>query len=394
LSFECTSGDKDLRQFILSRIREEGPVPFSQFMDWCLYHPVHGYYYSDEVKIGKEGDYYTGPCVHPLFGGMVAKQLCQMSELLGNETFTLLEIGGGRGFLCKDIFAWAEKNAPEFYSRLKYHIMELSPCFLKEQKEKLSLEAGKGKVSWLPPDALRSGKFSLEGCVLSNELVDAFPVHRVRCDEGELKEIYVSENDGRFVEITGRLSEPCIRDYFSDSGINLSEGQEAEVNLQALKWLEDVGRCLRRGFIITIDYGCRAEELYDPCRRNGTLRCFSHHRVSGSPYENVGMQDITSHVDFSSLIRKGNEIEFSFTGLAPQYRFLLAMGLLEEMETAEKELSQVESLKFRLSLKNLIEPERGMGEIFKVLIQHRGIEKPELDGLKDLRNVLHRGKEG
>ena len=91
---------EELRQFILSQIKERGPVPFSQFMQWCLYHPEHGYYQSERPKIGKDGDYYTSPCVHPLFGGMIAKQLSQMAGLLGGETFDVVEMGGGRGFLC------------------------------------------------------------------------------------------------------------------------------------------------------------------------------------------------------------------------------------------------------------------------------------------------------
>ena len=141
--------DRGLREFILSRIREGGPAPFSQFMDWCLYHPRYGYYRSEGVKIGRGGDYYTGPCVHPLFGGMVAKQLCQMKEVLNGETFTILEIGGGRGFLCEDVLAWAKVQAPEFYHCLTYYALESSPGLLGEQRDRLTEESGKGKVVWL-----------------------------------------------------------------------------------------------------------------------------------------------------------------------------------------------------------------------------------------------------
>ena len=142
---------------------------------------------------------------------------------------------------------------------------------------------------------------------------------------------------------------------------------------------------------MTIDYGSRAEELYDSWRRQGTLRCFFRHQLADSPYENVGRQDITAHVDFTALIRKGEEIGLRFTGLVPQYRFLLALGLLEEITVASKGLSPQESLELRLTLKNLIEPERGMGEIFKVLIQHKGVEKPDLRGLKELRTITAPG---
>lgn len=387
MPFARTGTEEDLRQFIISRIREEGPVSFAQFMAWCLYHPAYGYYTSGEAKIGREGDYYTGPCVNPLFGGTIARQLCQMSAILGGETFTVLEMGGGMGFLCEDILTWAKKNAPEFYGRLIYCIVEPAPRFFREQQERLSGEAEKKKVFWLSPETIAGGGFFLEGCILSNELIDAFPVHRVICDGGELKEIHVGEEEGRFVEVREKPSDSRIGAYFADLGIALSEGQKAEVNLQALEWLEDVDRCLRRGFILTIDYGCLAEELYDSCRRDGTLRCYFHHQVSDSHYERVGRQDMTAHVNFTSLIRKGEDLGIRFTGLVPQYRFLIALGLLEEIAVAQKELSAVEALKLRLSLKHLIEPERGMGEIFKVLIQHKGIEKPELTGLKDLRTL-------
>jgi SAM-dependent MidA family methyltransferase len=388
------AGNDDLRQFILSRIREEGPAPFSRFMDWCLYHPQYGYYYSGEIKIGREGDYYTGPCVHPLFGGMVAKQLSQMSGILGGDTFTVLEIGGGRGFLGEDILSWAEKNDPEFYSRLQYRIMERAPSSLLEQQDRLSGEVEKGKVGWLAPGVLKEHRLSLEGCVLSNELVDAFPVHRVVCRGGELQEIYVGEENGRFVEIYDKLSDPRIEAFFSGSGINLADGQKAEVNLQSLVWLEDVGHCLRRGFLMTIDYGFPAAELYDSCRATGTLRCYFRHQASDNPYERLGRQDITSHVDFTSLIRKGEELGIRFTGLVPQYRFLISLGLIEEIDAKQQKLSEVEGLKLRLSIKHLLEPQRGMGEIFKVLIQHKGIEKPELKGLQDLRRHFHRNKGG
>jgi len=123
-------GNDDLRQFIISQIRKEGPATFARFMEWCLYHPAYGYYGSGEARIGREGDYYTAPCVHPFFGGMVAKQLSQMSGILGSETFTVWEIGGGRGLLCEAIVAWAKKNDPSFYDRLAYCIVEPSPRFL------------------------------------------------------------------------------------------------------------------------------------------------------------------------------------------------------------------------------------------------------------------------
>jgi SAM-dependent MidA family methyltransferase len=384
---EKRNREESLRKFILSQIEKRGPLPFSQFMAWCLYHPEYGYYQSKGTRIGKEGDYYTSSSVSPLFGHLIAKQLFQMAEILGGENFDVVEMGGGRGFLCEDIIDWAKKNSPAFYQQLRYHLIETSAPFLREQRERLSEKEREGRVFWIDPKMFGEGKVQIQGCFLSNELVDAFPVHRVILDQGTLKEIYVTQRNGQFEEQWGELSDPIIASYFHSMDITLQEGQKAEVNLLALEWMERVARCLERGFVLTIDYGCLSEELYAPNRREGTLLCYFQHQASENSYERLGEQDITSHVNFTSLIRKGEEVGLRFTGLVPQYRFLIGLGILEQMETLGRELSELEGLKLRLSLKNLIEPEMGMGETFKVLVQHKGMDQPRLDGLRDLGSI-------
>ena len=377
---------ENLRRFILSQT-DKGPLPFSQFMEWCLYHPEFGYYQSTGVTTGAQGDYYTSPSVSPLFGHLIAKQLFQMAEILGGENFDVVEMGGGRGFLCEDILDWVEKTSPDFYQHLRYHLIETSSPFLKEQRKRSSEKEREGRVFWIDSKLFEEGKVQIQGCFLSNELVDAFPVHRVILDQGKLREIYVTHRNGQFEEQWGELSDPRIASYFHSMDITLQEGQKAEVNLLALEWMESVARCLQRGFVLTIDYGYLAEELYAPHRREGTLLCYFQHEASENPYERLGEQDITSHVNFTSLIRKGEEVGLRFTGLVPQYRFLIGLGILEQMETLGKELSELDGLKLRLSLKHLIEPEMGMGEVFKVLIQHKGMGQPQLDGLRDLGSI-------
>jgi len=384
---EKRSRGERLREFILSQIHKNGPIPFSQFMEWCLYHPDDGYYRSEQMRIGRGGDFYTSPCVHPLFGGLIAKQLAQMAEQMGGGCFDVVEQGGGRGFLCEDILRWAKKNSPVFYQRLRYHLIETSPFLLKEQKERLGEVEKEGKVFWINPEAFEEGKVLMEGSFLSNELVDAFPVHPVIFDHGVLKEIYVAQDHGQLKEYWGEPSDPRIPSYFQPMDITLQEGQRAEVNLKALEWMENVARCLKKGFVLTIDYGYLAKELYAPYRKEGTLLCYTQHRTSENPYERLGEQDITSHVNFTSLIQKGEEVGLQFTGLVPQYQFLIALGLLQEMESLEKEMSEMDALQWRLSLKHLIEPEMGMGEVFKVLIQHKGINQPQLDGLRELSSI-------
>jgi SAM-dependent MidA family methyltransferase len=384
---EKRSRGERLRGFILSQIEKRGSISFSQFMEWCLYHPDYGYYRSERMNIGRDGDFYTSPCVHPLFGGLIAKQLSQMSEQWGGPFFDVVEQGGGRGFLCEDVLQWAKKNSSVFYQRLRYHLIETSPFLLKEQRERLGEHEKEGKVFWMDPEAFEEGRALVEGCFLSNELVDAFPVHQVIFDRGNLKEIYVTQDHGQLKEQWGKLSDPRIVSYFQSMGITLQEGQRAEVNLKALDWMEKVARCLKKGFVLTIDYGYLAKELYGSHRREGTLLCYTQHQTSENPYERLGEQDITSHVNFTGLIQKGEEVGLRFTGLVPQYQFLIGLGLLQEMESLGREMPEMDALQLRLSLKHLIEPEMGMGEVFKVLIQHKGMDQPQLDGLRDLNSI-------
>ncbi|MGB9627693.1 MAG: class I SAM-dependent methyltransferase [Thermodesulfobacteriota bacterium] len=376
-----------LRQFILSHIREKGPIPFAQFMEWCLYHPQYGYYRSQRKKIGREGDFYTSPCVSPLFGGMIARQLLQMAEILGEKTFEVVEMGGGRGLLCEDILKWAKEQAPEFYQHLTYSLIETAPPFLREQRERLSEYQQEGKVSWIDPESFEDRTFQFRGCFLSNELIDSFPVHRVIYDKGRLKEIYITHQSGQLKELWTEPSDPRLSDYFKTLGITLQEGQKAEVNLKALDWIEKVSHSLLRGFVLTIDYGDTARELYSPHRMEGTLLCYFQHQSSENPYERLGEQDITAHVNFTALIQRGKEVALELTGLVPQYHFLIGLGLLQELESQQKRMEDLEALKLRLSLKHLIEPERGMGEVFKVLVQHKGVESPRLDGLRDFSSI-------
>jgi SAM-dependent MidA family methyltransferase len=385
---EKGSRGERLRRFIFSQIEKRGAVPFSQFMEWCLYHPDGGYYRSEDRSIGRDGDFYTSPCVHPLFGGLIAKQLAQMSERLDGAFFDVVEQGGGQGFLCQDILHWAKQKAPRFYQRLRYHLIEASPHRLKEQKEGLLEYQKEGKVFWIDLEAFEQGEALIEGCFFSNELVDAFPVHQVIFDRGTLKEVYVTRDRGQLKEQWGEPSDPRIASYFQSMDIVLQEGQRAEVNLKALDWVEKVARCLKKGFVLTVDYGYLAGELYGPHRREGTLLCYHQHRTSENPYERLGEQDITSHVNFSGLIQKGEEVGLHLTGFVPQYRFLLGLGILQEMVFLEREMSETDALRLRLSLKHLIEPEKGMGEVFKVLIQHKGMDQPSLDGLRDLSSIL------
>jgi SAM-dependent MidA family methyltransferase len=318
---------------------------------------------------------------------MVAKQIHQMWALMGETSgFRIVEFGSGKGLLCHDILRYLRKENPDFFESLSYRMVETSP-FSRREGENLLLENGFGeKVQWVTTKELESKNSRVQGCILSNELIDSFPVHLVTLREGYLREIYVTHGDGGFREEIGALSSDKLGNYFEELGVFLNEGQRAEVNLMALDWMEMVSRILTKGFVITIDYGHEAENLYSPFRRNGTLLCYHGHTWNDNPYERIGLQDITSHVDFTSLMTKGKEMGLRRAGFTTQYRFLLGLGFLKELERlcGENE-SSLEGIRNRLAMKTLILPDGGMGDVFKVLIQHKGLDNPQLDGLRDMK---------
>lgn len=384
------SGDKRenprLKNAILHRIRRKGRITFREFMNLCLYHPQYGYYCSTREVIGKEGDYYTSPCVHPIFGRMIAKQIHQMWVLMGkNPRFHIVEFGSGKGLLCYDILSYLRGEELDFFESVSYQMVEMSPFSRKEGEALLSGDGLVGKVQWINPQELESGNFRVQGCILSNEFIDSFPVHVVTLRDGRLREIYVTSDSGGFREELGEPSSGELEGYFRKLGIVLDEEQRAEVNLAALQWMEVVGRMLTEGFVISIDYGHEAEILYSPLRRNGTLLCYYRHTWNDNPYERVGFQDITSHVDFTSLMNRGEELGLEPTGLTTQSRFLMNLGFLEEVQRIlGEDQSSLDGIRQRLAMKALIIPDGGMGDVFKVLIQHKGIDGPRLDGLRDL----------
>jgi SAM-dependent MidA family methyltransferase len=217
--------NRGLKREIISRIRQRGRITFREFMNLCLYHPLNGYYCSNREKIGRRGDYYTSPCVHPIFGQMIAKQIQQMWMLMGGKSgFRIVEFGSGKGILCHDILCYLRKETPDFFGSLSYQVVETSPFFRREG-ENLLLENGFGeKVEWILPKELESQNFRIQGCILSNELIDSFPVHLVTLMGGHLREIYVTRGEGEFREEIGELSSAELGDYFEKLGVVLDEG--------------------------------------------------------------------------------------------------------------------------------------------------------------------------
>jgi SAM-dependent MidA family methyltransferase len=338
-------------------------------MEMALYQPGLGYYTSETTEIGRSGDFYTSPHLHPVFGAMLGKQAEEFWEALGRPgRFDLVEYGAGRGWLAHDMLGYLKGK--DIYGRLCYSIVELNPSMAGRQKALLS--DYKDKVSWAGPSTLTG----VTGAVLSNELLDAFPVHLVAM-EGWLKEVYVDLQGGAFVEILGGLSTPEIEGYFEEFGVALANGQRAEVNLRMKPWLKEVGRTLREGFVLTIDYGYPAYELYAPERGRGTLLCYRGHRTSENPYEGVGLQDMTAHVNFSALKKWGEECGLRPLGFARQGVYLVSLGVDEVVTElyggSPRYLDEV------AKIKGLLMP-GGMGESHKVMVQYKGEGGPVLRG--------------
>ncbi len=365
----------ELKAEIIRLIEQQGPISFARYMELCLYHPQHGYYTSSRTRIGKQGDFFTSSSVHSLFGRLIARQVIQLWQLMGEGPFTLVEQGAGEGYLCLDLLDALVDEAPELYAQLEYRIVELSPDHRNRQRQRLSVHVDAGRISWCEFSELKT----FSGCFLSNELVDAFPVHLVEKRDGELLEVMVNCVDGVFVEELGPLTDPRIIDYFELSQQPLVEGNRAEVNLASLDWIEQVSQKIERGAVLTIDYGYPATELLAPWRRAGTLLCYHRHQSSDNPYQYIGCQDMTAHVNFTLLEKIAGEQGFETLYFGEQYRFLMGLGFLEELirlQTLESDPKRAQAL--RMTLKSLILPDGGMGETFKVLLQGKGLGKPDL----------------
>jgi SAM-dependent MidA family methyltransferase len=375
-SSESAEHARALSEILAERIRSGGPIPFAEFMRECLYHPVHGYY--SHVSNRKLGDYYTSVDVHPIFGRLLARQFAEMWEQLGSpRPFVLVEAGAGVGRLAGQILDFSARALPEFHAALEYVAVERSSARRAEHAPRLAHHVAAGRAS---SDA-EIPRTIPTGCLFSNELLDALPVHRVAVEHGALREICVGVEGARFVEVRREPSTPALERYFHEQGITLEEGQQAEVCFEACDWIESAGRALQRGFVLTIDYGREANALYSEHHNRGTLLAYRNHKVTENLLDDPGEQDLTAHVNFTAVDLWGRRAGLMRTGLVTQSQFLVALGRGNEFaDLYEPGQTEVEKLRARLLLKNLIHPE-GLGEKFQVMVQHKGIEAPRLTGL-------------
>ncbi len=375
--FESITESAPLVAELRERIERDGPITFRDFMDAALYDPKHGYYRTQGAATSRGGDYVTSPEVHPIFGALVGRQLCELWEALGSPAaFDVVEQGGGRGLLAGDLLRWATNVAPTFAAAVRYTFVEPGELLRREQEATLAELDEAVHVTWT--DDLPS---AIDGCVITNELLDAFPVHRVARAGEALREVYVALDGRGFADELGPLSNHAIAAYFDDLALHPGDGCYAEVNLEAPAWVANIAARLKRGYVLTFDYGYEAPDLYAPWRRDGTLLCFYRQSVSSDPYQRIAKQDMTASVDFTTLRRAGERAGLTTVAMTDQSQFLLRLGVSDGIASLAGGARIEEYFARRNVVLDLIDPAR-LGRI-KVLLQSKGVASRDFTGFGD-----------
>ncbi len=384
-------------------IHERGPLTVAAFMEIALYDAQVGYYARAAQRSGRAGDFFTSVDVGPLFGELLEIQLAEMADLLTTTDPTtinaeiaehagkpihispnaadsalhvvdIVEAGAGNGRLSADILRAARRRTPAFYDRVRLHLVEASPAARAAQPDVLG-DMRERLVSSSPDLPA-----SFSGVLFANEWLDALPVHQVVMREDGLREIYVdvARDTGVLRTFEGPPSTPALAAYLKRLGIALEPGWRVEINLQAVEWIHAAARRLSRGFMIVIDYGHEARELYSVTHAGGTLTTFARHTMAGPErpadapawLDGTGDHDITAHVDFTSVRMAAEAEGLTALGFLDQTYFLL--GLL--MKRGDADLADNSR-----HLKTLLMP-GGLGSTHKVLILGKGVGAPPLAG--------------
>jgi SAM-dependent MidA family methyltransferase len=367
-----------LRRVIEDEIRARGPIPFSRYMELCLYHPELGYYSRAEEKFGKTGDFYTSSDVHAVFGRLLCREFEEMWRALGApHEIELVELGPGRGLFAHDVLAWAQKTFPEFHEVIRYTLVESSPGLRRRLEELFCESIATGRVR--VQAELGSGRSFANAVVFANEFFDALPVE-VLAKQGRLM-IGLNE-EKRFTE-TFAPARPELLEFLDRYGVHPGEHERVEVMPAYRGWMERIAASVERGFIVLIDYGYTRAELLAG-RHRGTVTSFRRHAVCDSPYEAPGEQDITAHVNFTALADIGRETGLAAQPPVTQSQFLLGIGERNQFADAfaDCRLPQ-EQAKVALQLKHLVTP-AGMGETFQVLVLSSGVDEATVKALSGL----------
>lgn len=352
---------------------EHNRVTFAQFMEWALYHPTLGYYQRAETKVGKEGDFYTSAHVGPVFGETLATFVNDLAQTFGGCEWNIVEFGSGDGRLADALLRGMQEEQANDTLRA-YYIVETSPYHRQLARARLKHES---RIHWVEGLDAEIGKDPL--VVISNELIDAMPVHRLRSVDGGWSEIYVRWNDHKrtFEETLGACSSPDLVRYVDKEKPPQRDGQTIEVNLAACRWLKQLAQAMQKGYVLTIDYGYEKDELWSVERRRGTLMGYYRHRAVTNPYDRVGEQDLTTHVNFSSLKRWGEEFGLSTSLYLSQGEFLLQAGILQKLQEHHDPDPFSKTAKRNRAIRQLITP-GGMGDTFKVLLQGKAVHPSQV----------------
>lgn len=350
-----TDQARDLSEIIANEIAEKGPLPFSRYMELCLYHPSLGYYQRQEPITGPAGDFYTAPHVHALFGRTIGACIQRLAAESALKDVTVLELGPGNGQLARDILDYWDTDQTPVSMIL---VEEAGP-----RRRDLEARFTKDPVRILEPREL-DDLDPFEGVILANEFFDALPLRVFERSDGFLNEVFVDHTHGDFKEVlkpvqpTGRIGE-ALEDLPDEFRTELSDLWQP--------WIERTARVLKRGHLLVLDYGESTEGLIVPWRVAGSLRCYRRHQVDSNPFESPGEKDITAHVNFSTLRNLAEDAGYEFRSFTSQSSFLIKNGILEAMAQAMEELPEKEGTGLWLTVKNLVH-EEGMGEIFKAMI--------------------------
>jgi SAM-dependent MidA family methyltransferase len=345
-------------------------IRFRDYMELCLYHPQWGYYMQPREKIGKAGDFYTASNIGGVLGEALAYYIARQAASLTGQV-RIMEWGAGTGRLAAQILDSIRDHFPELYQRVHYIVVEKSPWHQQCQRQQLADHRHVVR-QWTPEEALEAGGAGQADFMLSNELLDAFPVHRLRQRQEALMELYVGwdVSTGAFCELELPCTDEALIGFLRESGIELANGQTADISLEAPGWLSERLGELENGELITIDYGDTSRELFGTHRMNGTLLCYKNHLAGENPYIYAGEQDITAHVDFSACIRSGNQAGVAQWQLMTQKEFLLESGVLERLVSHDGRDPFSPAAKRNRAIRQLLLSD-GMSELFKVLIQKK-----------------------
>ena len=367
-----------LRERIEQEIRQNGPIPFSRYMEMCLYEPGLGYYAKSKEQFGKAGDFYTSSDVHAVFGRLMARQFEEMWRVLGSpEPIAIVELGPGRGLFARDVLDWSRQKFPDFFRALHYTLVETSAALREKLGAVLNEQIVAGKA--VVVGDIASYVATENAIFFANEFFDALPVE-VLSKHGAMR---VGLEAGRFGESFVSASAAEL-EYLDRYSAHPEEGERVEAGLEAQRWMPRIAAAVPRGFVVIIDYGYTRQELLAG-RHRGTIMCYRQHSASGNPYEAPGEQDITAHVNFTALRASGEQAGLECLGLVTQAQFLMGIGEETQFSDAfeDAQLPQ-ERAKRALQLKHLVTP-AGMGETFHVLVMSKGVERERAVGLSGLR---------